>query len=205
MLYYFTRDPETFDPLSKGEIENQFCPTPIWSMFLNEEENYKTYSGTYKFVTKLLGMFLLYFLNGKLIMDAREEWAQFKTNWSNHALPKVGLIASRVLNSFTYICVISMTFVLFFFNATPQAFLLNFLAVEVIQKVDDGVAERHKVLEGITTANGGARILLMSTIAMGVRNTDHLENVLSSKVIGVLVYGFEMIMLGICWYTFSCS
>jgi len=209
IVYHLFINPNTFESYVSGEDTDknfgvfwqQFCPSSLYEL---HKSSHPTSEFIYKYSTKFIAAALLFLLNGQLRASAKEECKQFRINWSSYALPKTGLIWSRLQNSMSYALVILTTIVLFFQDPSLQSLVLNCLAMVFLMKVDDELANYNKVNNGIGTTNDNGRKILLSYIASGVRNSDKMEscyNSISTKI-GVHIF-VQLIFLAYVW-TFTC-
>jgi hypothetical protein len=171
MHYQLARDPETYVYLSEEEFLHNLCPFAFHSV----GEGTATADIIHAILLKLTSGALLWHLHGCLRQAADDEWEIFKINWQCHALPKHGLLWSRVQNTVVFYLVIFTTIILFFQGRNFADMFLNYLAMDFLMNIDDDLAEVHQVPQGIGTLNDSGRKIVLSYIASGVRDTTKME------------------------------
>jgi hypothetical protein len=175
LLFYYTnwRHADNYDYLDQGEVISNLCPEPFTKFAARGP-----HQNAYNIGTKLTSVIFISHLYAILKKDSAEDWKNFKINWQNHALPKLGLIFGRVKDSAVFGLILLTTVTLFFQDPGYADLALNVLGMQFIMNFSEEMADTHSVQNGIGSTNDGGRKLLLSYIANGIRKPNHVEAIL---------------------------
>jgi len=199
---YVGHHEESYAPLTHGEVIQKICPVSAYDLMFGE--GFSTHEINHFWVIKIAGALSIAFLKAQLLSDAEDEWDNFGMNWSNKALPKLGLIFSRIQNAFVFMLIMVTTVILFLEDPTFTGILLNCVAMQFILQVDDLITGYIKVAMGIATENDAGRKLFLSYIASGIRKDKKMEKFLNLPFIKSSIQLLRQLLLLFIVWTFMC-